>query len=254
MSRDVMTVKGDDRRGDGRAPRPRPGPRIRLWQITNGIAEWFDRSLYQRVLLGTLLLGALATIGWAMFVQLGGVRQLVSQIETEAALRARVYELEQQAPVDSRGIETAITSAEVRIVTDYGTLAGWLHGIQDAATARGLELTYVVHDEQPFADRPGLIAVPISFTGHRRERATRNPYYAGLEILRQVMESPWLGELIGASGEGQGKGLVELEFEYRIWMRADSAFGTDPIDPASESASESANDPTLASIPPTREL
>lgn len=238
----MSATKSNERRL-GRAPRPRPGLRIRLWQFTNGIAEWFDRDHYRRVLLGSILLGAIATIGWAMFVQLGDVRQLVSYIDQEAELRARAYSLKPPIALELDEVKSAIARAEARIVTDYGTLAGWLHSLQTTARARGVDLTYVVHEEQPFSDRAGLVAVPISFTGHRRERATQNPYHTSLEILRQVAEGRWLGELVGASGEGQGEGLVELKLEYRVWMHADDAFGADPIGDPTE-------DPTVATTLP----
>ena len=223
-----MNIGADERRRDGRAPRPHAGLRLRIWRAINGLAEWCDRSAYQRTLLGALIALPIVAIGWALFIHLAETAELVSQIDQQTQLEQQIYDSEQKISAVPPDLAAAIAHAEARVVTDYGTLAGWLHSLQIAASALGLELSYVVNEELPLAERPGLIAVPIVFSARRHDANASTAYDATLALLQRIASGPWVGELVASEGEGLGAGLADMKFEYQIWMRAEQGFGPTP--------------------------
>ena len=74
--------------------------------------------------------------------------------------------------------------------------------------------------------RAASAAKPARTAGRPATRA--KPYVSGLSLLRQLGDGPWAGELVAASGEGEGQGLQRLRFEYRVWMRTRDGFDRAP--------------------------
>ena len=217
-----------ERRRDGRAAPP-ANWRIRLAQRISEAADWFARNIYTKALLGTLLCGAIAMMCWAMIVQLQTANEFNQAIQREVSLRLALEDL--QAAVlrlQYQHLEDKIEDAEHKLIPDYGTLAKWLHDLQAASATRGIDLTYTVNEEQRLDDRPGLLAVPLVLTVQAHEGVRAQPYSEGLSLLRRLSEGPWAGELVAAFGDGEGRGLARMNFEYRIWMRTRDGFDAAP--------------------------
>jgi len=240
-----------DRRRDGRAA-PTANWRIRLAQKISETADWFASSLYTKTLLGALLSGAIAVVCWAMLVQLQTANEYNRAIQHEVSLRLALEDL--QAAVlrlQYQHLEDKIEVAEHKLIPDYGTLAKWLHDLQASSATRGIDLSYTVNEEQHLDSRPGLLAVPLTVTVQTREGERAQPYGEGLSLLRRLSEGPWAGELVAAYGEGEGRGLTRMNFEYHIWMRTRDGFDPDPsVSPTidgegDEGESEGADPPSL---------
>ncbi len=241
-----------DRRRDGRAA-PLASRRIRIAQHVSEAADWFARNLYTKTLLGALLSGAIAVTCWAMLVQLETANEFNSAIQREVSLRLALDDLKATVlRLQYQHLEDKIEVAEHKLIPDYGTLAKWLHDLQAASATRGIDLTYTVNEEQHMASRPGLLAVPLLLTVQAHEGVHAQPYGEGLALLRQLSEGAWAGELVAASGDGEGKGLSRMNFEYRIWMRTRDGFDHDATQsPESSEGGESDGPPSLVSAQTT---
>ena len=214
-----------ERRRDGRAA-PTASWRIRLAQGVSETADWFARDLYSKGLLALLLVGAIGLLGWSLVVQLQSANEFNAAIQREVSLRLALEDLrETVVRLQYQHLDEKIEHAEHKLVPDYGTLAKWLHNLQAANATRGITLTYTVNEEQTLDARPGLLAVPLIVTVQARDGTRANPYGEGLALLRQLGDGPWTGELIAADGEGEGRGLARMSFEYRIWMHSRDGFG-----------------------------
>lgn len=217
-----------ERRRDGRAA-PSASWRIRIGQSTSEVADWFARDVYTKALLGALLVSAIVVLCWSLVVQLRTANDFNAAIQREIGLR--LQRDDQRAMIKhlvGQDFATKIARAEQRLVPDYGNLAGWLHDLQAACAAQGILLTYTVNEEQRFDNRPGLLAVPLMVSLQRLPSSIASPYISGVSLLRQLTDGPWAGELVAASGEGEGRGLQRLRFEYRIWMRTRDGFDRSP--------------------------
>ena len=222
-----MTTAAERRRD--RPAAPPPNWRIRLAQRVSEAADWFARNLYTKALLGTLLLSAIAVVCWAMLVQLQTANEFNSAIQREVSLRIALDELKASVlRLQYQHLEDQIDVAEHKLIPDYGTLAKWLHDLQAASAMHGIDLTYTVNEEQRLAARPGLLAVPLLLTVQSHEGVRAQPYGEGLTLLRQLSQGPWSGELVSAYGEGEGRGLTRMNFEYQVWMRTRDGFDRAP--------------------------
>jgi hypothetical protein len=216
---------GSERRRDGRAA-PAAGWRIRIAQIISEAADWFGRDLFTKSLLGALLLSAMGLMGWSLGVQLKAGNEFNAAIQREVSLSLALDDLRATVlRMQYQHLEDQIQRAEQKLVPDYGTLAKWLHDLQASSATRGIALTYTVNEEQVLASRPGLLAVPLILTVQAQDGARAYPYSEGLSLLRALSAGPWAGELVAADGEGEGRGLERMSFEYRIWMHARDGFG-----------------------------
>ena len=237
-----------ERRRDGRAA-PTANWRIRFAQRVSEAADWFARSLYTRALLGAALCAAIALVCWSMLVQLQTANELNGAIQREVSLRLAIEDL--QAAVvrlQYQHLPDKIEVAERKLIPDYGTLAKWLHELQAASATRGIDLSYTVNEEQRFDTRPGLLAVPLVLTVQAHEGVRAQPYGEGLSLLQALSEGPWTGELVSAYGEGEGRGLTRMNFEYRIWMRTRDGFDRDPsLAPESSESDDGDLPPSLVS-------
>ncbi len=237
-----------DRRRDGRAA-PTANWRIRFAQRVSESADWFARNLYTRSLLGASLCAAIAVVCWSMLVQLQTANELNGAIQREVSLRLALEDL--QAAVlrlQYQHLPDKIEDAEHKLIPDYGSLAKWLHELQAASATRGIDLSYTVNEEQRFDARPGLLAVPLLLTVQAHEGVRAQPYGEGLSLLQQLGEGPWAGELMSAYGEGEGRGLTRMNFEYRIWMRTRDGFDRDPtLEPVPAEGDDGDQPPSLVS-------
>ncbi len=217
-----------ERRRDGRATPPADW-RIRVAQRVSEAADWFARNLYTKALLASLLIAALAVVFWSMTMQLQTANEYNSAVQREVSLRLALDDLKATVlRLQYQKLEDQIEAAEQRLIPDYGTLASWLYQMQAASASNGIVLTYTVNEEQHLDTRPGLLAVPLVLTVQAHENSQAEPYAAGLALLRRLAEGPWAGELVAAFGEGEGRGLTRMNFEYRIWMRTRDGFDGDP--------------------------
>ena len=217
-----------ERRRDGRAT-PTANWRIRCAQRVSEAADWFLRNLYTRALLVAALCAGIAVVCWSMLVQLQTANELNGAIQREVSLRLALEDL--QAAVvrlQYQHLQDKIEVAERKLIPDYGTLAKWLHELQAASATRGIDLSYTVNEEQRLAARPGLLAVPLLLTVQAREGVRAQAYGEGLSLLQALSEGRWTGELVSAYGEGEGRGLTRMNFEYHIWMRSRDGFDRDP--------------------------
>ena len=221
-----------ERRRDGRAT-PTANWRIRFAQRVSEAADWFLRNLYTRALLVAALCAGIAVVCWSMLVQLQTANELNGAIQREVSLRLALEDL--QAAVvrlQYQHLPDKIEVAERKLIPDYGTLAKWLHELQAASATRGIDLSYTVNEEQRLVARPGLLAVPLLLTVQAHEGVRAQAYGEGLSLLQALSEGRWTGELVSAYGEGEGRGLTRMNFEYHIWMRSRDGFDRDPsLDP-----------------------
>lgn len=217
-----------ERRRDGRAT-PTANWRIRFAQRVSEAADWFARNLYTRALLGVTLCAAIAVVCWSMLVQLQTANALNGAIQREVSLRLALEDL--QAAVlrlQYQHLQDKIEVAERKLIPDYGTLAKWLHELQAVSATRGIDLSYTLNEEQGLDGRPGLLAVPLLLTLQAHEGVRAQAYSEGLSLLQTLSEGPWTGELVAAYGEGEGRGLARMNFEYRVWMRARDGLDREP--------------------------
>ena len=216
---------GSERRRDGRAA-PAADWRIRIAQKVSDAADWFGRDIYTKSLLGAVLFSAIILMGWSLGVQLQVGNKYNAAIQREVSLSLALEDLRASVlRLQYQHLDDQIDRAEKKLVPDYGTLAKWLHDLQASSATRGIALSYTVNEEQEMPTRPGLLAVPLILTVQAREGARANPYGEGLALLRALSVGPWSGELVAADGEGEGRGLDRMSFEYRIWMHARDGFG-----------------------------